>query len=182
MSQGKLPDPDPVGRRLAAAAERVRLFVRVRLGSRLRARFEIEDVLQETLAAALVAWERFEDRGDGSLVRWLCRIAETTIRSLAEREGALKRTPPGERERITRALRRMEDDATGPATAAGRAEKNAAVARSLEMLDEDEREIVLARFFRGLPFEEVAREAGISVSTARRRMGRALLALGEILT
>ena len=170
---------DALDRRIAAAAERVRLYVRVRLGPALRARFEPEDVVQEALAAALAVRDRFEDRGDGSLVRWLCRIAETTIRSLAEREGAAKRTPPGEAERLSRILRLVDDPGTGPATAAARAERNAALARALERLPEDERDAVLARFFRGLTFEETAREIGVGETTARRLVGRALRALGD---
>jgi len=82
-------------RRLAAATDRVRLYVRIRLGATLRNRFEPEDVVQEACAAALRARERYDDRGDEAFVKWVCRIAETTIRSLAEREGAAKRTPSG---------------------------------------------------------------------------------------
>jgi RNA polymerase sigma-70 factor (ECF subfamily) len=166
-------------RRIAAAAERVRLFVRVRLGPALRARHEPEDVVQEALADALAGRDRFEDRGDGSLVRWLCRIAETTIRSLAEREGAAKRTPPGEAERLSRILRLVDDPATGPVTAADRAERHARLAASLEALPDDEREAVLARFFRGLTFAETADELGTSETTARRLVARGLRDLGE---
>ncbi|MEN8148311.1 MAG: RpiB/LacA/LacB family sugar-phosphate isomerase, partial [Planctomycetota bacterium] len=85
-----------------AAAPRVLLYVRIRLGAVLRRKMEPEDVLQETYAAALAVLDRFEDRGDDFLVRWLCRIAETTIRAAAEREGAAKRTPPAEAQRLTR--------------------------------------------------------------------------------
>jgi len=170
---------DALGRRLAAAADRLRLFVRVRLGPGLRARHDPEDLVQETLAAALRARERYEDRGDGAFVRWLCRVAETTIRSVAEREGAAKRTPPGERERLSRILRLAGDDATGPATAAARAERDERLARALESLADDEREALVARFFLDRTFEEIGAAAGVSTTTARRLVGRATRSLGE---
>jgi RNA polymerase sigma-70 factor (ECF subfamily) len=173
-----IPD-DAFARRLAVAAERVRLFVRVRLGPALRARHEPDDVLQETLAAAYRVRDRFEDRGPDSLVRWLCRIAETTIRALAEREGAAKRTPPGALTPISRAV--LRDLATGPATAAARTERHERLAAAIETLPEDERQAVLGRFFRGLTFEEIADELDASTTTARRLVGRATRRLGEVL-
>ena len=169
------------GPRIAAAADRVLLYIRIRLGPALRKKMEPEDVLQETYAAALDARDRFEDRGDEALVRWLCRIAETTICSLAEREGALKRTPPGDRERLTFVLDLVRDSITGPATAARQAEQSEKLARAMEDLPEEERRAVLARFFLGKTFTEISEEMALSVSAARRLVGRGTKRLGGLL-
>jgi RNA polymerase sigma-70 factor, ECF subfamily len=170
---------DLFDRRLGAATERVRLFVRLRLGSALRSRFEPEDVLQETCAAALRARERYDDRGDEAFVKWVCRISETTIRSMAEREGAAKRTPPGECGRLSVILGIAGDSATGPVTAADRAERNERLARAMESLPDDEREALLGRFFLDRTFEEIGEAAGIGTTSARRLVGRATKRLGE---
>ena len=53
----------------------------------------------------------------------------------------------------------------------------AAVAR----LAEDDREIILMRTFEGMAFEEVARLLGVESAAARKRHGRALLRLHQIL-
>ena len=178
MEKNAPDQTDDLGRRIASAADRVLLFVRVRLGPALRKKMEPEDVLQETYASALVALDGFEDRGDAALVMWHCRIAETTIRSLAEREGAAKRTPPGDRERLTRILDLVRDSVTGPATAAGRVERNERLARAMDDLDEDERRAVLLRFFLGRTFAEIGEEIEISTTAARRLVGRATKRLG----
>jgi RNA polymerase sigma factor (sigma-70 family) len=181
MERSASEHPDELGRRIASAADRVLLYIRVRLGPALRKKMEPEDVLQETYAAALAVLDRFEDRGDEFLVRWLCRIAETTIRSLAEREGAAKRTPPGDRERLTRILDLVRDSVTGPATAVGRSERNEKLARAMDDLPEDERRAILARFFLGRTFEEIGEEIDISTTAARRMVGRATKRLGGLL-
>lgn len=164
--------------RFAAAADRVLLYVRLRLGAALRKRHDPLDVLQETLLAAWRIRDRFEDRGPDSFVRWLCRIAETTIAALAEREGAAKRTPPGDAEPISRVLDRVRASATGPVTAAARAEEHERLAAAIDALPDDERAALLDRFFVGRTFAEIAARAGVPETTARRLVGRATRRVG----
>ena len=138
-------------------------------------------MLQGTYAAALPIQDRFEDRGDDSLVRWLCRIAETTIRAIAEREGAAKRTPPGEAQRLTRILDLVRDSVTGPVTAVDRADRHERLSRAMEELEEDERRAVLGRFFLGRTLEEVATDLDVSATAVRRLVGRATKRLGGLI-
>lgn len=168
-------------RLFAGAADRLHLFVRARLGAALRARLEPWDVVQETYVDALAAFERFEPRGEGSFVRWLCCLAESRIRALADHHGALKRRPPGERVQLSEVLERARTSGTGPVTAADRAATRVRVERSLEALPDDERLALLLRHFQGRTIDEVAAHLGRSATSVRRLLARAQERLGALL-
>ncbi|MBI4586932.1 MAG: hypothetical protein HY717_23210 [Planctomycetes bacterium] len=59
--------------------------LRLRIGAHLRARVEIEDVFQETLARAFESLDSFRWQGEGSFLRWLLSIAENQILALAKK-------------------------------------------------------------------------------------------------
>lgn len=153
------------------AADRLLLYVRLRLGKRLRDRLESMDVVQE---AYLEAWRdlgSFEPRDDGAFARWLCRVAENRLRGLADHHGARKRQP-----RDVDDLRRS---LPGPATSAARREIRARVESAMDRLEPDEREVLLLRHFQGLTLEETAVVLGRSETAVRRLLGRAARRLGE---
>lgn len=168
-------------RRFAAAADRVLLFIRTRLGPRLAAKVEPMDVLQETWVEAERGFERFASRGEGAFTAWLCRIAENRIRGLADHHGALKRRPPGDALPVSRVLERAALDRTGPATAAGRAEEHARLAAALGRLPDAERQALLLRHFQARTYDEIAAALDTTPTTARRVVARATAHLGRLL-
>ena len=95
VARARAGDRDAYDRLFALAADRVLLFLRVRLGPELAARVEPMDVLQETYVEALSGFARFEYRGDDTFARWLCRIAENKLHGLAKFHGAQKRRSAG---------------------------------------------------------------------------------------
>ena len=86
-------DRSAYDRLFALHAERARLFVAARLGPRLRAGVETQDVLQDAYLAAHAAFDRFEYADEGSFARWLFRIIENRLRDLSDHVGAIKRQP-----------------------------------------------------------------------------------------
>ncbi len=179
LTRARAGDRDAADRLFEAAAERVLVYVRARLGPTLAARVEPLDVLQETYAEALRSLDRFEEAGAGSFARWLCRIAEHRLLDLAKRERAVKR----DRRALpaSRLLERARASRTGPLTAAARIERDEHLAQALEELEEEERAAILARHFQGRTLEETARDLGRSVSALRRLLGRAMARLGRSL-
>lgn len=165
-------------RLFSLAAERIRLYVRARLGARLRSEEDSLDLLQQTYLAAHQAFGSFEYRGDDAFVRWLCRIAENCIRDRVDHHGARKRRPPG-RVPVSRALERLLDPATGPATTAQRREQREHLVAHLDGLDDESRDAVLQRFFQDRTIADIAESLGRSPSGVRRLLGRALLELGR---
>lgn len=108
---------------------RVRTVVRARLGHGLRRELESGDVVQETLIEVLVNLDRFEQRDEGSFVRWIAAIVENRLRQDARffraqrrdraRELALDSGPEGGR----RARFEPAVEGEGPASSAERREQ-----------------------------------------------------------
>jgi RNA polymerase sigma-70 factor (ECF subfamily) len=127
---------------------------------------EAEDVLQETLMAALDGLESF--RGDGSLRAWLLRVA---------RRRCAKRLEARTRERD------LKQGLAAPEATAS-AERLSMAARARRLLDEirpTEREALVLRFAAELSFREVGQACGIDEAAARKRVSRGLSRLRSLL-
>jgi len=127
---------------------------------------EAEDVLQETLLAALDGLAGF--RGDGTLRAWLLSVA---------RRGCARRLTTRTRERT---LARGADE---PQTAAN-AEQLSLARRARQLLSEvrpSEREALVLRFEAGLSYREVGEACGIDEAAARKRVSRGLLRLRALM-
>lgn len=172
-------DREAYDRLFALTADRVLLYVRMRLGEGLRRELESMDVLQEAYAEALRSLGDFDRGDDGAFARWLCRIAENRIRDLADRHGAAKRRPPGGVRPVTEVLDRVRASGTGPVTCAARAEKRACLERAVGALGDEERQAILLRYFQDRTVEEMGEVMGKSPSAVRRLLGRAIARLGD---
>jgi RNA polymerase sigma-70 factor, ECF subfamily len=127
---------------------------------------EAEDVLQETLLAALDGLESF--RGDGTLRAWLLSVARRRCARRLEaraRERDLKQSLPAP-------------------DAAASAERASMARRARQLLDEvrpTEREALVLRFAADLSFREVGQACGIDEAAARKRVSRGLARLRSLL-
>tara|TARA_R110002094_G_scaffold92476_2_gene94242 strand:+ start:2473 stop:3090 length:618 start_codon:yes stop_codon:yes gene_type:complete len=175
-------DQDAYDQLFAQAADRLQLYLRVRLGTELRQQEETRDLLQETYLAAHKAFGGFEDRGAGSFVRWLCHIAENCIRARVDYHGAQKRQAPGDLERVSQVLEGITAGTIGPVSRAARVEQRQRLAAAMAELPRDEREAMLMRHFEGLEVDVIAVRLGTSASSVRRLIGRATLRLGTTLS
>jgi RNA polymerase sigma-70 factor (ECF subfamily) len=165
-------DREAYDRLFALHSDRTLLFIRARLGPRLRASIESRDVLQDAYLAAHRDFASFEYTDDGAFGRWLCRIIENRIRDLGDYWGARKRQ--------VIALPEPEPE-TGPVTAVDRAERRQALLRGIDALSEDHRLVLLLRYFEGLDVEETARRMNRSNGAVRKLTARALAELGGLL-
>lgn len=158
-------------RLFALHADRLRFFVRARLGPRLRGSVESEDVVQEAFLAAHRDFGSFEYTDDAAFTRWLCRVTENRIRDLGDRVGALKR----------QAVELPGEDPTGPVTALDRAERRARLSAALDRLAEEHREVLLLRYFEGMSAEEAGVLMNRTAGAVRKLAARALAELGGLL-
>jgi len=179
LARAKGGDPEAYDQLFEQAASRLELYLRVRLGKELRSKEESRDLLQETYLAAHQAFSRFEDRGPGSFVRWMCQIAENQIRTRAEYHGAKKRRSTNELARVSQVIERLQADDTGVLTQAGRNEQRTQLAQAITSLPDDEREVLLMRHFEGREIAEIAERMGTSPTSTRRLIGRATVRLGN---
>ena len=164
----------------AHTAERALVYLQLACRGRGSGAPEPLDVLQEAWLRARELRGRFTGGGERGFARWLCRIAENTLRDLcrADRAGVRRRREPGP---VSAVFERLSGAGTGPATALGRSEELARLRAGLEGLEPEVREVVLLRFFEERTLDEIAHKTGRSPSAVRRALGRATAALAKAL-
>lgn len=151
-------------------------FVHFRLGGR---REEVEDVVQDTFAAALAGIGSFDGRS--SLQSWLCGIARNKLRASRAKarprslEQALEESDP----EIDAILAEVAREPL-PAEVLERRETRDLVGATLASLPGDYREALLSKYVEGLSTEELARRAGKSEKAAESTLTRARSAFARV--
>lgn len=151
--------------------------IRCRLGTKLRARLQSEDVLQSVVKDALTDLERFEHRGAGSLRHYLHVCVRNKIRSKAEYFDAERRAREEPlSDAAAAAIAMPEPD--GLAYLDG--DRYLRLERALAVLPENLREVLVLRAVEGLTNQEAARVLGKSNEATSKLYGRALARLSSL--
>jgi RNA polymerase sigma-70 factor (ECF subfamily) len=168
-------------------SDRVLGIVRARIGPRLRRNVESGDIAQEALIEALQSLDRFETRGESSLIRWLATIVQNRISARAKYYSAERRSSAreialdglgNEHESSIDPPARVET----PSLEVRTKEEHVLVAECLHSLPENYRELILLRDYAGSSWEEVAEQIGAASPDAARMMHtRARTQLGKLL-
>jgi len=170
--------------------DRVRRIVRMRVGAALRSRLEVDDILQETFAAAVRDFQRFEVRDEGSFINWLAKLAEHKITEAVDYHRAKKRDWKRETPLTFPSTHSCQDSgqvsndiATNsevPLERASLKEQQERVEVGIAGLSPDLREVIVLRDYLGLAWELVAEQTGHpSPAAARMKHARALIELGR---
>jgi RNA polymerase sigma-70 factor (ECF subfamily) len=148
---------------------RLEKHVNHRLGARVRATIERDDVVQETVLKACTAVENFVWSGEEPFFRWLALIAEHVIWKASQKR------------RVKLALEPVADLRTTPATRVARSERSERLERALEGLEralegltDDHRDVILLTRIKGLPIAEVAVRMDRSPNAVKKLLARAL--------
>jgi RNA polymerase sigma factor (sigma-70 family) len=136
-------------------------------------RGDVDDVVQDVFAAALVAWPNF--RGESSARTWLVRIALNRCRQY-HRKRLLGRG-------LIEKLRRRWISPSINELAADSAvdDANHVVRRALAELRARDREVLVLHYLQELSLPEVARLVGVSRNAAEVRLSRARKRLKAVL-
>lgn len=183
------------GARLAAQERHLRLLIAHLAGRAVRARVEVDDLVQEVFLRALTAPGGLPPRdsdkaGETALRRFLARVARNTVIDAARAIRAAKRQ--GRVERIARSewtrvgaprLRESQIAARtpGPSTRVAAAEEHGLVVAAFEQLAPDHRRVLGLRRFEGLSAREAAEHMGRSETAIHSLYRRALMAWEEAL-
>jgi RNA polymerase sigma-70 factor, ECF subfamily len=185
------------GALLARHQDRLQCVAEFRLDRRLRGRIDAADVVQDAFAAATARHAEFFAQTTQPLFLWLRWMVSNTLLDLhrhhlgARMRDARREAASGLPERAgdggddnTRAalVAQLTAGATGPATAAGRAEVKARLDEALGRMDAIDREVVALRHYEQLTNAETALVLGIQERAAAKRYLRALERLREILS
>ncbi len=196
MSRAAGGDIDAWGALLAQHQERLLGVVSFRLDPRLRGRIDATDVVQETFIAANTRRAEFFQQSSQSLFLWLRWMVGNTLLELHRRHlGAQMRDVRREVHSYfvldgagcddgTRGalVEQLTGGATGPATAAARAEVKARLNEALGQMDLIDREVIALRHYEQLTSAEAAQVLGIQEGAASKRYLRALERLREMLS
>ena len=169
-----------------ARRDRLLAMVRKRVGPRLVARIDPEDVLQDVFLRAQREWQSSPPPPEHR-EWWLYRLAwRRTIELMraalgADRNADREVSAPWCDESAAQLADDLAMSQTGVSTALGREEYRMLIRGAIERLEPTDRDIVFLRFYERLPFKAIATVVGLEPNTANQRCVRALLKLKKYL-
>jgi len=174
--------PDALEALLERHLPALRVFVRLRLGRRLRTKESAMDVVQSVCRELLGHLDEFEYESDDRFRHWLYTAALNKLRQKERYYGAqrrdLAREAPAERES---ALVGAYDSVFTPSQNAMAREEETRLEAAFDRLPDNDREVItLAKVVR-LPHEEIARTMGRTIPAVRNLLARALAKLSTAL-
>jgi RNA polymerase sigma-70 factor (ECF subfamily) len=164
------------------------LLVRLQLGTRLRAKVDASDIVQQAILQAHQNRDQFRGGTEGEWLAWLRAILANALAAAARRFDTQARDPGRERSlegELERSSSRLESllvaDQTSPSERAIRGEELLRLAHALTRLPVDQRRVVELHYLRGLTVADVAEEIGRSRTAAVGLLFRGLKRLRELL-
>jgi RNA polymerase sigma-70 factor (ECF subfamily) len=169
----------------------LRRMIALRLDPALAGRLDASDVVQDVLVEAHRRLKDYLKEPRMPFHLWLRHIAQDhMIDAHRKHRGARKRSidrerpldpvAPGDASSIELAIQLTDPERT-PASAAVQHELEAKLARALDALDEEQREVILMRHYEQLSNQDVATALGLSEAAASMRYLRALRRLRELM-
>jgi len=164
----------------------LRRFIELHLDARLRARVDASDVVQETHLDVLRRLADYLARRPMPFRLWLRKTAYERLLKLRRRHlntarRAVDRELPLPDESSMSLARQLLAGGSTPSQKVSRGEVARRVGQALAGLTPTDREILLLRNFESLSYDEIACLLEIDAATARKRYGRALLRLRQVL-
>ena len=128
-----------------------------------------DDIFQETFIKAVRVIDEGRYTDNGRFLSWILRIAHNQV---IDHFRAQKQN---------RQLNEAEAgyDVLGTLRLAERTVED--VRRMVELLPDEQREVVMMRYYSGLSFKEIAEQTGVSINTALGRMRYALINLRKMI-
>jgi RNA polymerase sigma-70 factor, ECF subfamily len=163
----------------------IRAFLARRLDTMLQPRLDPSDLVQETQMEIARRVEEYLQHHPMPFRLWVLRIAINRLRNAhrnhhRQRRAIHREVPFPDNSGLLLAGPLLADGST-PSQQLQRRETQELVERAVARLDETDQEILLLRQTEELSYEEIASILDINSAAARKRFGRALLRLRQIL-
>jgi len=147
-------------------------------------RHEAQDVAQDAFVRAYRSIGAF--RGEAKLSTWLVSITMNLCRNRRRWWARRRRVIAGSLDQPIETAdgtldQDVADPSPSPAVMAERRERQGQLAGALQMLNQDERSIVVLRDIQGYAYEEIAEVMGCRIGTVKSRLSRARLRLRALL-
>jgi len=151
--------------------DRLRAWIERRVGAQLRAKTEVDDLLQETCLWVTRSIARFRWQSEASFYNWLCGIAHHMILKAAKTGADVASLHVGQEG--------AADSAGSPSRTLAREERFDRLAKALEGLSPEHQQVVRLARIEGLPVKEIAARLGRSPGAVSQLLARALRKLKE---
>jgi RNA polymerase sigma-70 factor (ECF subfamily) len=185
LDQVRQGDREALDRLLARHRSELQGFVEIHLESKLRARFDPSDVVQEAQMEAVERMDDFLNRRPMPFHLWLRKTAFQRLLQLRRKHRRAKRSVHREAVLPDRSsvllVRPLLNHGPAPDELVQQRELLERVGRAVGGLEEIDREVLLMRHAEDLSYEEIAVLLDVEPAAARKRYGRALLRLRQVL-
>ncbi len=145
----------------------------------VRDRDAADDIFQETLIKAV----RFLDEGryieNGKFISWVLRIAHNQVIDYFRHQKQQNKVTEADAGYDMLNSLRFSDPTVEDRMVSAQIEED--VRRLVDFLPEEQKEVVLMRYFSGLSFKEIAEQTDVSINTALGRMRYALINLRKMI-
>src|SRR5262249_45392433 len=187
LARARINPHEGLGALLEKHRSYLSLLARVQIGRRLQGKTDSADLVQETILEAHRHFPVFRGRTSAQFVQWLRQILAARLAKLVRRYLGNRRRDVRLEEELQRDLERSSD-AFGTALVAGystpsqqavRREHAVLLARALDRLPKDYREVLILRHLEECAFAEVAQRMGRTVESVKKLWARALPHLRE---
>lgn len=175
-------------RPLAGYREYLMVLARLQLGTRLRAKLDESDIVQQTILRAHDRRSQFRGVNEAEWLGWLRAILANTLAAVfrefetAARDLNRERSLEGELERSSARLESLlVADQSSPSELVARGEELLRLAQALGRLPDDQRRVVELHHLSGLAIAEVARELGRTPPAVVGLLFRGLKKLRELM-
>jgi RNA polymerase sigma-70 factor (ECF subfamily) len=174
-------DAEAVERLLAAYRNYLKVLAQVWLTPGTPVKLEASDLVQETLLKAHQRFGQFRGQTEGELTAWLRQILARHVVDVVRRYRAAARHPLRERsledlvnDSVDIIQNLLTQSGSSPSAEAQRRELGVILADALAELSDLQREAIVLRSLKELPWSEVAQRMNRSISTVRMLWVRGL--------
>ena len=170
-----------------AYGPRVLWLVRLRMGKELRTRLESVDLVQDVLYSTFKDLQNFTYKNEGDFIRWISRITENRLCENLTRLHAVKRdirrevrldnNSPTLADSLAVAMEPI--DVTTPSAIVSKREDFEKLARAIDTLKPEYREVIVLTKIEGLSYKDIAERLGKSPDAIRMLLSRAIASLSS---
>ena len=192
LAGARAGDADAVNKLLEKHRRSVRRLVEMRLDRKVQQRVDVSDVVQDVMVEASGRLDKYLDDPVMAFHLWIRQIAwDRIIDTYRRHRVSAKRNmdreqpiavPAGSDQSTMELAVQLRDPALTPATAATQREIAGKVESVIELLNEQDREIILMRHYEHLSNLEIAEVLKLNPPAASMRYLRALRRLRQLLT
>ena len=168
-------DRDAISQLIDKYSARIRDYIRMMVKDNDVA----DDILQETLIKVVRVIDEGRYADTGKFLSWVLRIAHNRVLDYFRAQKSSRTISESESGYDMLGTLRFAEQTVEDRMISEQIESD--VRRLIELLPDEQREVVVMRYFAGLSFQEIAEQTDVSINTALGRMRYALINLRKMI-